>query len=246
MNWLGVMPAMITRFIEKLPADHVFLARHAAWLQSTATLAAVATLLSCSANRVFAQLAPSNATVLNAFYAAEWEYELEHNPEMATYVGDPRFNDRLGDYSAEEAALEAEHAAEQLKHLQALATVGLDEQQTMSREIMLRQLQSSIDSYRLKEWEMPVSQMNGFHLDLPAMYQSMPFHTVQDYRNYIARLHQVPRVFAQQTAVMQIGMRDHMMQPRYLLEKVVVETQEIASAAPDKSPFAIPVRKFPR
>ncbi len=208
-------------------------------------LAAAAVLFSCSRTLASGQTASSNAAKLDAFYAAEWEYELEHHPEMATYVGDARFNDKLADYSAEEEAREAAHDAEQLKRLQAMAATGLDEQQTISRKIMLRQFESALDSYRLKEWEMPVSQMNGFHLELASMYASMPFTNEKDYRNYIARLHQIPRVFAQQTAVMQLGMRDRMMQPQYLLEKVVVEGQEIASSAPDKSPFAIPVAKFP-
>jgi len=35
---------------------------------------------------------------------------------------------------------------------------------------------------------MPVSQMNGIHLDIAAMYAQIPLHTAQDYRNYIARL----------------------------------------------------------
>ena len=30
---------------------------------------------------------------------AEWEYTLRTNPKFATYVGDNRYNDRLGDYS---------------------------------------------------------------------------------------------------------------------------------------------------
>jgi uncharacterized protein (DUF885 family) len=182
---------------------------------------------------------------MTAFFAAEWEYQLEHSPEFATYVGDTRFNDRMGDYSAEAEAREAEHAKQQLERLKALPSAGLDEQQTISREIMQRQLEASIESYRLKEWEMPVSQMNGIHLDIAAMYAQIPLHTAQDYRNYIARLRQVPRVFDQVTSVMKLGMRDRLMQPRYLLEKVAVETQEIAASTPEKSPFAQPLAHFP-
>jgi len=43
---------------------------------------------------------------------------------------------------------------------------------------------------------------------------------------------------------MKLGCRDRLMQPRYLLEKVAVETQEIAASTPEKSPlrsrFAFP------
>lgn len=182
---------------------------------------------------------------LDAFYAAEWEYNLKLHPEMATYVGDARFNDRLSDYSPEEMAREAAHDAAALARLKAIPTTGLDESQTISREMMLRQLTASVESYRLKEWEMPVSQMNGVHLDLAALYSQMPFKDAKDYRNYIARLKQVPRVFEQETAVMRLGMRDQLMQPRYLLEKVAVQAAGIASTPAEKSPFAIPLEHFP-
>ncbi|MEO6816272.1 MAG: DUF885 domain-containing protein [Edaphobacter sp.] len=187
-----------------------------------------------------------DAQRLDAFYAAEWEYELEHHPELATYAGDTRFNDQLSDYSAEEQAREAIHATDQLHRLRAMPANRLDNQETISREMMVRQLAASVESYRLKEWEMPVSQMNGVHLDLASMYSQMPFHTVQDYRNYISRLRQVPRVFTQETAVMRLGMRDHLMEPRYLLEKVTVQANEIATSTPDKSPFATPLAQFPK
>ncbi|MGD0890693.1 MAG: DUF885 domain-containing protein [Terracidiphilus sp.] len=199
----------------------------------------------CLAQDPSAAKPSSAATQLDEFFAAEWEYQLEHSPEFATYVGDTRFNDRMNDYSAEAEARTAEHAERQLERLKTLPSDGLNEQQTISREIMQRQLEATIERYRLKEWEMPVSQMNGVHLDIAAMYAQVPLHTTQDYRNYITRLRQVPRVFDQVTDVMKLGMHDHLMQPRYLLEKVAVEAQEIASSTPEKSPFAQPLLHFP-
>ncbi len=187
----------------------------------------------------------TDASRLDAFYASEWQYQLEHHPMMATYVGDTRYNDRLDDYSPAAFAHDAAHAASQLHRLQAMPHSNLNEQQQISREIMLRQLADTVDSYKLKEWEMPVSQINGIYLDFASMYSQMPFHTVQDYRNYIARLNAIPRAFDQLNAVMRLGMRDHLMQPRYLLEKVAQQSEDIADTAPEKSPFALPLASFP-
>jgi uncharacterized protein (DUF885 family) len=44
---------------------------------------------------------------------------------------------------------------------------------------------------------------------------------------------------------MRDGLRDHRIPPRYLLEKVSGQAQEIAGYALDKSPFTAPLRKFP-
>ena len=51
---------------------------------------------------------------------------------------------------------------------------------------------------------------------------------MKDYDDYLSRLHQVPRMLDQVTSNMRQGMKDGLMQPRYLLEKVAAQTQEIA------------------
>ena len=53
--------------------------------------------------------------------------------------------------------------------------------------------------------------------DLPL---AVPFDSVKQYEDYIARLHQIPRVFTQTEEVLRAGMKDHLMPVRFLLEKV--------------------------
>ena len=40
----------------------------------------------------------------------EWQYTLRTSPELATSIGDPRYNDRWSDYSASEQERQTEHA----------------------------------------------------------------------------------------------------------------------------------------
>src|SRR5688500_20189702 len=47
---------------------------------------------------------------LHALFDREWERDLSDNPLAATYLGDPRYNDRLPDIS--QAALAARQAAD--------------------------------------------------------------------------------------------------------------------------------------
>ena len=46
---------------------------------------------------------------LNRLLAEEWEYSLRTQPELATQVGDDRYNDRLSDFSDKAIADELEH-----------------------------------------------------------------------------------------------------------------------------------------
>jgi uncharacterized protein (DUF885 family) len=175
----------------------------------------------------------------------EWEYQLRTYPEFATYVGDSRYNDRLGDYSPEAIAKELEHAKQQLKIFERIDTSGFPEEEALNQQLMVRDLRENVEGAKFHSWEMPVNQMNGMHLNYASMPTRMPFKTVKDYENYLARLHQLPRVFEQVTEDMKLGLHDHLMPPKYLLEKVTVQAQEVADASPEKSPFNQPVLKFP-
>jgi uncharacterized protein (DUF885 family) len=176
---------------------------------------------------------------------AEWEYQLRTYPEFATYVGDNRYNDRLGDYSPEAIAKQVEHSKQQLKIFEAIDTSGFPDQEALSHQLMVRDLREDLAGAKFNNWEMPVNQFWGAHLEYASMPRQMPFTTTKDYENYIARLHQLPRVLAQVTENMKLGLRDHLMPPKFLLEKVTVQAQDIADASADKSPFNQPLSKFP-
>ena len=109
---------------------------------------------------------------------------------------------------------------------------------------MIRNLRQDMEAARFKPWEMPVNQMDGPHLVLLELVTLTPFNSVKDYDDYLSRLHQVPGMLEQVTANMRQGMKDGLMPPRYLLEKVVPQTQEIANTEADSSPFAKPVKNF--
>ena len=74
---------------------------------------------------------------------AEWEYNLRTNPEFATYVGDTRYNDRLGDYSPEAVAKEIEHTKQQLKLFESIDTTGFPDDEALNQQLMVRDLRQS-------------------------------------------------------------------------------------------------------
>jgi uncharacterized protein (DUF885 family) len=106
---------------------------------------------------------------------------------------------------------------------------------------MKRILEQRIANYGFKEFEMPVSQMNGPHVHLADLPLAMPLDSVKHYEDYIARLHQIPRVFAQTEAVMRAGMKDQLMPVKFLLEKVPAQCEGVIKA----DPFLLPLKKFP-
>ena len=180
----------------------------------------------------------------------EWEYTLQHSPELATQVGDPRYNDRLSDFSDQAIAESLEDARQALARFEAIDTTGFPEQEKLNQQLMVRSLRDGLESARFKDWEMPVTQFGGIHLWYPSLPYDSPFRNVKDYEDYISRLHQMPRALDQAIGHMRDGLRDHLMPPKFLLEKVADQAQSIADDSLgddplDKSPFCEPLKKFP-
>ena len=182
---------------------------------------------------------------LRSLFDEDWQYTLRVHPEWATTMGDNRYNDRLSDNSPQFFQSDLEHSRKFLARFEAIDAAALPPQDALSRQLMIRALRQQIEGAQFKNWEMPVDQMSGPHLELPDLVVLTPFNTAADYRNYLARLQQLPRYFDQVIVNMRQGMQDGLMPPRYLLEKVAAESDDIASRIGEASPFASPLKSFP-
>jgi uncharacterized protein (DUF885 family) len=182
---------------------------------------------------------------LNRLLADEWEYKLRTQPELATHVGDNRYNDRLSDFSDKAIADDLEHCRASLNRFEALDVTGFPEQEKLNHALMVRSLRESLEAAQFKDWEMPATQFGGIHLGYASLVFDTPFRNGKDYEDYLSRLRQIPHALEQAMGHMRDGLRDRRMPPKYLLEKVSVQAQQIADDPLDKSPFTEPLRKFP-
>jgi uncharacterized protein (DUF885 family) len=181
----------------------------------------------------------------NQLLADEWEYEMRESPEYATQVGDYRYNDRWSDYSIEHQRQQKKDAQQWLAKFQAVDTSGFTEQEKLSAQLMIRTQKDQIEGIDLKTFEMPIDQFKGIQLDLAQLVDVAPFNSVKDYEDYLARLQKLPAVIDQVIGVMQQGLKDKLMPPKYLLEKTVGQCEKLADAQGEANPFARPVAKFP-
>jgi len=177
----------------------------------------------------------------NALFDEQYESDLRNFPERATSYGDYRYNDKLADYSLAAVIQRNETNRAFLVRLQAIPTTGFSDQDQLSHDLLIRVLQQRIADFDLKEYEMPVNQMNGIHTSLADLPLSVPFDSVKHYEDYIARLHQMPRVLSQTTEVLRAGMKDNLMPVRFLMEKLPAQCQGIM----DADPFLTPTKKYP-
>ncbi len=201
-------------------------------------------LLCAAAGSIFAQdLKPvaDRAAAQNALFEEQYESDLRNFPERATAYGDYRYNDKLAEHSIE--AIVQRHKTDQafLSRLEAIPSEGFSGQDQLSHDLLIRVLGQRIADFDLKEYEMPINQQNGVHTGLADLPLSVPLDSVKHYEDYIARLHQIPRVLGQTTEVLRAGMKDKLMPVRFLLEKLPVQCQGII----DADPFLTPTKKYP-
>jgi uncharacterized protein (DUF885 family) len=177
----------------------------------------------------------------NALFERYYETFLKNFPERATAYGDYRYNSQLAQVSLEEIARQHVENGIFLTRLRKIATDGMSDKDLLSHRILEKILERADVNYALKNYEMPVNQQNGVHTQLADLPNAMPFDSVQHYQDYISRLHQIPRVLEQTTDVMRQGMKDHLMPPKIVAEKLPGQCDGIVAA----NPFLEPTRKFP-
>src|SRR5277367_1937413 len=182
---------------------------------------------------------------LNELLDEQWQYSLRESPELATTIGDLRYNDKFSDYSLAHIERQRKAAEAFLKRFEAIDTTGFPEQELLNQQLMVRNLRESLESNSLKLYLMPEDQFNGVHLQLAEFVPLFPFDNTKEYEDYIARLHQVPRIVDQVIEVLQEGKRQCMMPPKFLLEKVVTQARSIAEPVGVANAFGIPAAKFP-
>jgi uncharacterized protein (DUF885 family) len=173
-----------------------------------------------------------------------WEYTLRTSPEFASILGDRRYNDQSSDVSEAEVKRDLAATKKFLARLERIDTTGFPDQETINKALLARNLRRSVENIGLKEWEMPVTQISGIHLESAQLTSLLPFATTKDYDDYAKRLRNFPKQIDDTIANMRKGMGDRLMPPKFLLEKVVDQAGRIASQEPEKTPFAVPVEKF--
>jgi uncharacterized protein (DUF885 family) len=182
---------------------------------------------------------------LNGLFQQYWDERLERNPEFASTIGDKRWNDKLTDYSVK---AENEWLAREQTLMMSLAAVdprGFTDAEKTSRDLLVRRFAEDLEAADFKEWEMPVNQMGGIYAGFPQLVAQLSFNEVKDYDDWIARLKAMPTAFDQVMTNMSIGVDDHRVPPKFLLEKALDQVKQLANQKAEDSPLSSPLKKFP-
>ncbi len=203
------------------------------------TIAAVAAPLAAAAP-------PSDASAkLHDLFDREWKWRLAEHPLFATSVGVHDYDDRLGAVAAADEARRAEATKAFLVELRAIPRDILSNEDRIDTEIFSRQLEDRIESFRFREYEIPLSADWGFHTTLTRLPEEMPFSTPREYENYVSRLNAIPNFVDEHISVMREGLARGMTLPKVVLAGIdETMTAHVVKDA-EKSVWWKPFARFP-
>ncbi len=132
-----------------------------------------------------------------------------------------------------------------LEQLQRIDPTTLSTENQVNYAIYRDQVFNLAQEVRLRTYEMPFNSDSSFWSNLSFMARS-DMKRVQEYRDYIARLNDVPRYFDQQTDNMRAGLKRGFSVPRAVLDGREVSIATVSELRdPTQSPLYAPFNKLP-
>jgi len=152
---------------------------------------------------------------LSALADEYYDYRLEQFGQTETASGDTEQGDRLWSVTPEAQRARAAQYSAYLERLEALPESGFTDDARIDAAVLRTLLEQEIGDARFSEWEMPFDSDSNFW-----SYLASPrgFSTVEEYENYIGRMRDIPRYFAEQIANSRAGLKRGFSVPRVTLE----------------------------
>lgn len=193
------------------------------------------------------QAAPVRNAATRALYALfdeEWERGMRENPEEATYRGDARYNDRWTDMSMAAIQARMDGDGKALERARAIDRNALSASDKLHYDVFVWDLEKVVERQKFREYLRPVSQRGGIQT-AEGIAELLPFATVKDYRDWLARMEALPALIDQTTALMRAGVEAGNTPPRVLMQRIPAQIQSQIVDDPTQSPFYKPFTKFP-
>ncbi|MCX7553817.1 DUF885 domain-containing protein [Marinicella sp. S1101] len=172
--------------------------------------------------------------------------QTELNPQLAFWQGDQSKAGELNDVSAEFYTKQNDRLKPLLDKLNKIKSKKLDFQDQVSLQMQQAFLQETIADNNFKEYQMPITAEGSFHVNLATMHRYASFNTLDDYKNHLNRMQQVPRVMQQHIENMQAGLARGFTQPQVIIQHYPKFIDTYIKAEPTESDFYQPFLKKPK
>jgi len=184
------------------------------------------------------------AEQLRELFAHEWDYEMERDPVRASSLGDRRWNGRWPDESLDAYRQDHEHRVAVLEKLKGIDRGALSPRDRLNYDIFKEEFERDVEEYAYHWFLVPLNQREGIQTR-DELADELRFETVKDYEDWVARLRAFPAYMDQTIALMREGIRERMLLPKIVMERIPAQIEKQIVAAPESSAFYKPFLHFP-
>ena len=187
----------------------------------------------------------TEAEKLKEFLDQEWEYGLKENPIGATFLGDLRYNDQVGDSSVASVERRQQHSKDAFQRLQTIDSTKLSASDQLNYALYLNDLKLEIEGHQFPDYTMPITQLGGLPTQAPETVQFLPYNNTKQYNDYLSRLKQFPKLMDQIIERMDVGSKQKVTPPKITLREVGNQLKALMVDKAEESGFYRPFQKFP-
>jgi uncharacterized protein (DUF885 family) len=187
---------------------------------------------------------PNATKALHDLFTAAWDQQMLEDPEHASELGDRRWNDRWMDRSPEAYARRDQNNHAILATLAKIDRKQLSKADQLNYDLFQKRYADRIEQYKVRWFLMTFNQREGPQTS-DDLSSSLRFETVKDYEDWLARLRAVPTAMDQFTTLLREGIRERMVHPRVIMERIPAQIDKQIVSDPTQSGFYKPFKSFP-
>lgn len=191
--------------------------------------------------------AASTATTTERFralYRREWQWRQQQQAGADDESSAADHVDHLPRVDPASQQARSDYWARVLAELDTLDRHALEPATRIDFEVYRNQIVTLLDRQRYRTWEMPFNSDSAFWSDLSFTARGS-FHSVEDYRRYLALLGDIPRYFDEQIANMRAGLARGFSQPRLVLVGRDQMIADLAQTGGEANLFYTPFNDMP-
>ena len=185
---------------------------------------------------------PNADSRLQSLYASEWKWREDQFPDNED--AQKPIQDHLPKVDPASQEMRLHKWQEVLQRLDAIPRAELSAAEQINFDIYRPQIQALIADQQFREFEMPANSDTTFWTDIGYTARRQ-YRRVQDYRNWIGQMKDLPRYFHEQMDEMRAGLKRGFTPPRVTLEGRDASITAVTDATPEASLFYTPFKDMP-
>lgn len=182
---------------------------------------------------------PTADARLQAIYTEEWKWRQEQFPDDED--SQRRISDHLPKMDPASQAMRLHKWQDVLQQLDAIPRAELSPAEQINYDVYHPQIEGLIADQQFREFEMPANSDTTFWTEFGYTARRQ-YRSLEDYRNWIGQLKDIPRYFHEQMDEMRAGLKRGFTPPRVTLTGRDASITAVTDSTPEASLFYVPFK----